>query len=260
MAFGANHELPSSRRKRILAKDAMHIVAICAVDQTLFYLVMRGHGELWLDVGVALEAELGLLHLEQMLRRAGSMDGVAADAAYIALAVGRTLEVSRPAMACLTFFIHLFGRGLRWIEDSGSFAAIHVCFAGAMTAFAGHAITAMRQRRPAVRIFNKVLHDLLVARRAGGCALKVVWDRLTGRVAVGLGFVSLSRHCCCAKHRRAQKQHETALRAASLSHDRTHEPPQHWQIAMHQFSPRTGFMLGMRIVPRSPTLCTGNRD
>ena len=174
MAFGANHELPSSRRKRILAKDAMHIVAVCAVDQTLFYLVVRGHGELRLDVSVALEAELGLLHLEQMLRRAGSMDGVAADAAYIALAVGRTLEVARPAMACLTFFIHLFGRDRGWIEDRGSSAAIHVCFAGAMTAFAGHAITAMRQRRPAVRIFNKVLHDLLVTRRAGGCALTVV--------------------------------------------------------------------------------------
>lgn len=152
----------------------MHIVAICAVDQTFFYLVVRGHGELWLDVDVALEAEFWLRHLEQMLRRARSMDGVAADAANISLAVGRMLEVSSPAMACLTFFIHLFGRGRGWIEDRGSFAAIHVCFAGAMTAFTGHAITAMRHRRPPVRIFNKVLHDLLVARRAGGCALKVV--------------------------------------------------------------------------------------
>jgi len=169
MAFSANHELPSSRRKRILSKDAVHIVAICAIDQTLFYLVARGHGELRFDVAVALEAELGLLHLEQMLRRAGSMDGVAADAAYIALAVGRAVEVSRPAVACLAFFNHLFGRGRRWIEDRGGIAAIHVCLAGAVTTLAGYAITAMRQRRPAVRIVNEILHDFFVARRTGSC-------------------------------------------------------------------------------------------
>lgn len=147
----------------------MRIVAVCALNQPLFHLVMKGHGELWLDVAVALEAELGLLHLEQMLRRAGSMDGVAADAAHITLAVDRALEVSRPAMASLAFFIHLFGRRRGWIEDRGRIAALHVCLAGAVTALTGHDFAAMRQRRPAVRIVSKILHDFFVARRAGGC-------------------------------------------------------------------------------------------
>ena len=73
MAFGAHYELPSSRRQRILAKGAVRIVAVCTFDQPLFNLVMDRHRELWLDVAVALEAELGLLYLEQILRRAGCM-------------------------------------------------------------------------------------------------------------------------------------------------------------------------------------------
>ena len=119
---------------------------------------------------MALEAELGLVHLEKMFRRAGSMNGVAADAAYIALAVGRALEVSMSAVACLAFFIRLSGRGRGWIEDSGGIAALHMCLSGAVTALAGHAIAAMRQRRSAVRIVSKTLHNFLVACRAGGNA------------------------------------------------------------------------------------------
>ena len=88
VAFGAHQELPSSRRQLILAKGIVHIVAVCTTDQPLFNLVMNWHGELRLDVAVALKAELGLLHLEQILRRAGCMDDVAADAAHTTLTVG----------------------------------------------------------------------------------------------------------------------------------------------------------------------------
>ena len=63
-------------------------MAVGALDQSFFNLVARGHGELWLDVVVALEAELGLLQFEQMFLCAWRMDGVAADATHIAPAMG----------------------------------------------------------------------------------------------------------------------------------------------------------------------------
>jgi len=66
----------------------VRIVTVGALDQSLFNLVARGHGELWLDVVVTLKAKLGLLQFEQMLRCARRMDGVAADAAHIAPTMG----------------------------------------------------------------------------------------------------------------------------------------------------------------------------
>ena len=88
IAFGVHHELPCRRAQRILFQVAMRIVAVCARDQTLFDLVMNGRGELWLDVIVALEAELRLRRLQQMLLFVGRVNVMAADAAHIALAVG----------------------------------------------------------------------------------------------------------------------------------------------------------------------------
>lgn len=174
VAFGAHDELPSSRRQRILAKSAVRIVAVCTFDQPLFNLVMGGHGELRLDVAVALEAELGLLHLEQMLRRAGCMDDVATRAAHTALPVDRALKAcALAAMACLAFFIHLFSGGRGGVEDHGDSAALRVRLAGTVTALAGHAFALMRQRRQAVRIVGKVLHDLFVTGRADSCVAKV---------------------------------------------------------------------------------------
>ena len=205
VAFGAHYELPSGRRLRILSRCAVRIVAVGAIDQPLFNLVMNGHGELRLDVVVALNAKLGLLHLEQVLRRAGCMDGVAADAAYITPAVGRMLKVYvRSAMACLAFFIDLFGRGCRGVEDQCDIAALCMLLAGAVTALAGHAFAAVARRRLAVRFVGETLHDLFVTGRAGCGFYKVARVRLHRLVAVGLGFAWLSRHCGCAKDRRAQ--------------------------------------------------------
>jgi hypothetical protein len=68
VAFGARHKLPCGRRQRILSQGAVRIVAVCALHHSLLNLVVEGHGELRLYVAVALKAELGLLHLEQMLR------------------------------------------------------------------------------------------------------------------------------------------------------------------------------------------------
>lgn len=59
----------------------------------LFNSVVKGHGELRLDFVVAVKAKLGLLNLKQMFRRAGRMNGVAADVAHIAPIMGRMLKV-----------------------------------------------------------------------------------------------------------------------------------------------------------------------
>jgi len=169
VAFGAHHELPSGKGQYILSKSAVHIVAVGAVDQTLFNLVVKGHGELWLDVVVALKAKLGLLHIEQMFRRAGRMGGVATDAANIASAVGRALKVCvLAAMACLAFFIHLLGRGRGRVEDQCSVAALCMRLAGPVTALAGHALGAVDRHWLAMRIIGKLPHDLFVTGRARG--------------------------------------------------------------------------------------------
>lgn len=94
----------------------MHIVAVGALNQPLFNLVVKGHGELWLDIAVALETKSGLRRFERLLRRAGSMDDMASHAAHIALAMGRALEMSVSVMARQAFFINLFGRGRGRVE------------------------------------------------------------------------------------------------------------------------------------------------
>ena len=94
----------------------MHIVAVGARNQPLFNLVVKGHGELCLDIAVALETKSGLRHFERLLRRAGSMDDMASHAAHIALAMGRALEMSVSVMARQAFFINLFGRGRGRVE------------------------------------------------------------------------------------------------------------------------------------------------
>ena len=131
MAFGAHDELPRRRGQRILSRGAVRIMAVCAVDQPLFNLVVNGRGELWLHVAVALEAELGLLHLEQLPGRARGVDAVAADAAYISLAMDRVLKVCVSGlMAFLAHFIHVFGGSACGVEDQGNGAVLRVRFAG----------------------------------------------------------------------------------------------------------------------------------
>ena len=110
VAFGAHHELPGSRWQRILSQCAVRIMAVSAVDQPFPNLMMKGRGELWLHVAVALEAEFGLLCLEQIPGCPFRMNDVTADATQIGLAVGRVFKVSPSGlMAFLAFFVHIFG-------------------------------------------------------------------------------------------------------------------------------------------------------
>jgi len=186
----------------------VRIVAVGAVNQTLLNLVVKGHGELRLDFAVALKAKLRLLHLKQMFRRGGRVNGVAADAAHIAPAVGRMLKAGAlVAMASLAFFIHLFGTGRGRVEDQCCVATLRVRIAQSVAALAGHGLIAVDERRLAVWIVGKALHNLFVAGRASGGANRNVRGRLP-RLAIGLGYARLSRNWCCTKHRRAQQQQE----------------------------------------------------
>lgn len=174
MAFGANNELPRRRRRRIFSRGAVRIMAVCAVDQPLFNLVVNGSGELRLHLAVTLEAKLWLLHFEQLPGRMRGVDTVAVDAAHISLAMGRVLKVCVSGlMACLAHFIHVLGDSACGVEDQGSGAVLHVRLAGPMTALTRYVLPGMDKSLPAVRIVGKVLHDVFVAGRAGGCANRI---------------------------------------------------------------------------------------
>ena len=174
VTFGADRELPGGRPKCVLSGGAVRLVTVCAINQPLIDFVVKGHGELRLHIAVALEAELGFSHFEQMPRRTRGMDPVATDAAHVALAVGRALKVCvLVAVACLAFFIHRFRGSAFGGEDQADIAILRMRFAGAVAALAGHAFAIEYLSRPAVRIVGKVLHNVFVAGRAAGCAHKV---------------------------------------------------------------------------------------
>src|ERR1700680_1856010 len=77
MALGANRILLGRRLQALPSESSMRIVAIGTLDKPLLHLVVKGHGELRLDVRMALEAERGLGHLEQTLRILAGVDAMA---------------------------------------------------------------------------------------------------------------------------------------------------------------------------------------
>lgn len=169
-------------------------MAVSARNQPLFNLVVKGHGELRFDIAVALETKSGLRHFEQLLRRAGSMDDMAAGAAHIALAMGRALEMSVSVMARQAFFIHLFGRGRGQVENQSSVAVFCVRRGRAVTVLAGHAFAAIDERRLVVRTLDKALYDLFVAGRAEGEVHRVARIRLRRLEAGEMSFAWLSHN------------------------------------------------------------------
>jgi len=169
VALGADGILIGGGLHIVLAKGAMHIVAILAGNQTFFNLVMEGHGELRLDLGVALEAELGLGGLEQMILLFALVDTVAAQAADIGLGMGRAVKVGMSSgVAAEALLIDGFGAGCGRVEDLGLVAAaVHVLFARAVAVLAGHIDPAVHRRGFLVRVALKLLGDLVVTSGAG---------------------------------------------------------------------------------------------
>ena len=83
MALGADCVLLRGSPEVLPIEGAMWVVAVGTLDQAFFHLVMERHVERRLRIGVALEAELRLRNLEELLGVFAGMNAVAADAAHI---------------------------------------------------------------------------------------------------------------------------------------------------------------------------------
>ena len=92
VAFGADQIRVISGAQVALLECAVHVVAICALDQAFVHLVMERHVECRFGVGMALEAESGLRGLEQRFFLA-AVNAVAAGAADVGLGVRRAHEI-----------------------------------------------------------------------------------------------------------------------------------------------------------------------
>ena len=169
VALGADQVLLRRGAEVLLVKCSVRIVAIGALDQPFLHFVMEGHVELRLGVGVALEAEVGLSDLQLVLLVLTAVNAVAADAAYVRFSVCRALEVGVVALvAGEALLVDFLGSSLRGIEDLGDIAAaIDVCFARPVAAFAGDAGFAMRLSQLGVRVRAESFCDFFVAGRAG---------------------------------------------------------------------------------------------
>ncbi len=203
MTLGADCILLGSGFQALPTKCSVRIVAVRALHQALFNLVMEGHAELRLDIGVALEAEPRLSYFEEMLRIFAGMYAVAADATHVGLAMARTLEVSVLALvATQAFCIHFFGGRLGRVEYLGDVSApINVRFTRSVTAFAGYSVFAVRLGQLGVRIGTEFLTNLFVAGRADFLPYIVAWEcLLAGFYARSLGFL------CRGGNRRRRKQ------------------------------------------------------
>ncbi len=124
VALGADRVLVGRRPQVVGQEGAVHVVAIAARDQAFLHLVMEGHVERRLSIGVALEAERRLLSLQQVLFFLALMNAVAANAADVRLGVGRAVKVRvRVRVTGEAHGVILFNRVLRGIENLGDVAA-----------------------------------------------------------------------------------------------------------------------------------------
>jgi len=173
----------------------MGIVAIGTLHKTFFHLVMERHVELGLGVGMALEAELWLGDLEQVLFVLARVHAVTANAAYICFTVSGTLEVCVLALvATQATGVYFFRGSFGGIEDLGNVTAIiHVSLAGPVAVLACDAVLAMRQRKLAVRVRSESLVYFLMA----GCA-GLGSDEIRGNYVLRLrtGRLSTGRWGC----------------------------------------------------------------
>jgi hypothetical protein len=145
MAFGADRVLIDRGPNIVIAKRAVRIVAIGALDQALIDLVMKGHIEAWFDIGVALEAESWLADFEQCSLWSRLMHRVATDAAHIRLCMRGAKKVGMSTcVASETCSIYGLGVSSRKIQNLGLVTArLYVSLPCTMTAFAGHALAIM---------------------------------------------------------------------------------------------------------------------
>lgn len=139
---------------------------------------MKGHGELRLDICVALVAEGRLRSLEEGLYLA-VVNVVASDAAYVALGVSR--GVMTPVLclvASQALGVHFLGGSIGGVEDLGFVAALNMRMARAVATLAIDPGGAVHLRRHGMRIVGKVAGNLLVADSANVGAHQILRGRV----------------------------------------------------------------------------------
>lgn len=237
VALGADGILIGSGLDIVLPEGAVRIVAVAAGNQAFFNLVVEGHGELRLDFGVALEAELGLRSLEEMILVLALVNAMAAYAADIGLGVRRAGKVRmRAGMAAEAFCIDILGGSLGGIEDLGLVAAaVHVLFARAMAVFAGHADAIVHGRGFIVLVAGKALGDFFVTSGASLAADKIARRSFFGWCILWLVLGSRSSPGGRCEHDTAQQQHPTHSQSRHLARDRTQEKLRNRPNSTHQY-------------------------
>jgi hypothetical protein len=178
VALGADRIHLCRRAKIFLFECAVRIVAVCALHQAFFHLVMERHVELRLGIGVALEAEFRLSNPEKLFLVFAAMDAVAAYATHIVLAVRRAFEIRMLALvaaqaSCIDFLRRSFCR----IEDFGDVAAtVNVRFACSVATLASDAGLAVHLCELGVLVRTESFAHFLVAGGADFLA-----DEISGR-------------------------------------------------------------------------------
>jgi len=167
----------------VVPKGAVGVMAIAALDHAFVHLVVKGHVERWLYVGVTLEAQVRLLCQEQGRVRRSFVDAVAAKTTHTRLGMRGAEEVGMSiSVAAQAGRIDLLRGELIQLDDLGDIATgFHMRLASAMAAFAGSTCSAMLKRKFGVRVVGHACSFGSVARCTG-----IIPDKIRG-VCICLG-------------------------------------------------------------------------
>lgn len=205
--------------------SAVRVVAIGALNQSLIHLMVDGHGELRLDIGVALVAERRLRRFEQGLHLA-MVNIVAAGATYIARGVIRVVKAPVLCQVALQApGVYFLGGSVCGVEDIGFVAAFNMCLAFTVAIRATDPVAALHSRRLGMRIAGKVAGNLFVAGGANVGAHGNLRSRvlllLCGRYADCIGLRRGSSLSCGGHHARTHQQDQTKSQSRQISENGT---------------------------------------
>jgi len=169
VALGADGILIGRSPEVVGLEGAVRIVAVAAADRAFIHRMVEGHIEGGLLIAVALEAELGLFCLKQLLGRFRSVDAVAAQAADVRFGMRGAIEVGMGAgVAAEAGVIDLLRAEFFEALDLRDVAtAIDVSLAGTVAALAGDAFALVLEGETGVGIRSEVLRDIRVTSGAG---------------------------------------------------------------------------------------------
>jgi hypothetical protein len=230
VALGADHVLIGGGqrcRHVVVSNLAVRIVAVRALDKAFIHLVMEGHGEERLDVGVALEAKSLLAGLQQDRVWHGLMDAVAAQAANTGPGMRGTEEVGVGiGVATKAGRINLPGRELVEPDDLGDIAtAIDMSLAWAVAAFADDASSAVQERLLVVGVLDHLVSCVLMTGCTGvipDIPIVGALHRRGGRMLQGLGLGGRHASTACGQNPDQRNQKEKHRNSAGqMPHTKT---------------------------------------